>query len=119
MHIITPTEVITILFVPRVEVAIAVVQIIDESENKDISSDITHSYGSYLNGFTNLSLVFKADSFPVEGRFYIFNAYANNGQTLCYRGRLFCTSQTDFEKYTVNEGQYVKENSYNNEFIVL
>ena len=66
-----------------------------------------------------MSLVFKADSFPVEGRFYTFKAYANNGQTLCYQDRLFCTSQTDFEKYTTNEGVYTEETSYNNEFVII
>ena len=119
MHIITPTEVVTIQFIPRISIANGVVKVIDESENKDISSDITHSSGSYLNGFTNMSLVFKADSFPVEGRFYTFKAYANNGQTLCYQDRLFCTSQTDFEKYTTNEGVYTEETSYNNEFVII
>ena len=36
-----------------------------------------------------------------------------------YRDTVFCTDQTDYRKYTVNQGEYTTENTYDNDFIVL
>lgn len=36
-----------------------------------------------------------------------------------YRDTVFCTDQTDYQKYTVNQGEYVTENTHDNDFIVL
>jgi hypothetical protein len=119
MHIIRPTQTQTIQFIPRVAIASPVVQIIDESQNKNISSDILNQSGSYLNGFTTLFLTFKVGKFPVEGRFYYFKAFSNNGNTLCYQDRLFCTAQTEYDKYTVNQNVYTEETSYDNEYIII
>jgi len=42
-----------------------------------------------------------------------------DGSNLIYRGRVFVTSQTEYDKYTTNEGVYTEETSYNNEFVIL
>jgi len=52
-----------------------------------------------------------------ESTFYVFEVILSS--TTIYRGRVYCTSQTDLKQYTVNENQYVTQNSYDNEFIVL
>lgn len=119
MHIITPTQTQTIQFIPRVAIASPVIQIIDESQNKDISSFIFSQSGSYTNGITVLNFSFQAGKFPVEGRFYTFKAFSNNGLTLCYQDRLFCTAQTEYDKYTVNQNIYTEETSYDNEYIII
>ena len=119
MHIITPTQGQAIRFIPRVEVASPNIQIIDESRNKDITSEILNQSGSYTNGITTLYLNFKEGKFPVEGRFYTFKAYNIATGDVYYRGRLFCTSQTTFDKYTVNEGVYTEEDSFDNEFVII
>lgn len=64
-------------------------------------------------GYMTLSGVFSL----VEGRFYTFEVL--DGSTLIYRGKIFCTSQTDYDKYTTNDGVYTEEQSYDNEFIIL
>jgi len=53
----------------------------------------------------------------VEGRFYKFDVL--DGSSLIYRGKIFCTDQTDYDKYSVNDGVYTEEQSYDNEFIIL
>ena len=119
MHIIKPQQGQRIDFIPRVEVMSPNVQIIDESQNKDITSDLLNQSGSYTNGITTLFWNFKEGKFPVEGRFYTFKAYNIATGDVYYKGRLYCTAQTDYNQYTVNQNEYVTEDSYDNEFIVL
>jgi len=52
-----------------------------------------------------------------NGRYYGLKVL--DGSTLIYRDRVFVTSQTIFDKYTVNEGVYVEENTSNNEFVII
>jgi hypothetical protein len=65
------------------------------------------------DGFMVLSTEFSL----VSGVFYGLKVF--DGSTLIYRGRVFVTSQTDFDKFSVNEGVYIKEESFNNDFVIL
>lgn len=65
------------------------------------------------NGYMSLAAEFSL----VSGTFYGMKIF--KGSNLIYRDRAFVTSQTEFDKYTVNQSVYTEEDSYNNEFIVL
>jgi hypothetical protein len=65
------------------------------------------------NGFMSLSAEFSL----VAGTFYGLKIF--KGSNLIYRDRVFVTSQTEYDKFTVNQNVYTQEQSYNNEFIVL
>ena len=65
------------------------------------------------NGFMSLSATFSL----VGGTFYGMKIF--KGSNLIYRDRVFVTSQTEYDKFTVNQNVYTEEQSYNNEFIVL
>lgn len=67
---------------------------------------------SESNGYISLSAIFSV----TEGVFY--NIKVVKGSTDIYRGLAFCTSQTDYDKYSVNEGAYITEPA-DNEFIIL
>ena len=41
------------------------------------------------------------------------------GSTVIYRDTIFCTNQTDFDKFDVHKDEYVTEDTFDNEFIVL
>tara|TARA_R110000868_G_scaffold17108_1_gene75564 strand:+ start:189 stop:623 length:435 start_codon:yes stop_codon:yes gene_type:complete len=86
------------------------VYLTDESTNTTatISPTVTEA-----KGYMTLNYTYSV----IEGTFYTIKVVL--GSTVIYRGRVFCTSQTDLAQYTVNENQYVTEDSYNNEFIVL
>ena len=86
------------------------VELIDESTNTTATPSMTVVS---LNGFMTLSGTLSV----VDGRYY--NLAIKDGLELIYRGRCFVTSQTDFPKYSVNEGVYTEEASYNNEYIIL
>lgn len=44
---------------------------------------------------------------------------ASDDATEIYRGLIYCTSQEDVEKYFVSKDEYVEEDSFDNEFIIL
>lgn len=52
----------------------------------------------------------------VENRFYEFYILDSTG--IIYRDKVFCTDQT-ISEYSVNDGQYVTENSYDNDYIII
>jgi len=64
-------------------------------------------------GYMLLSAAFTLSS----GVFYTMEVF--KGSNIIYRGRAFVTSQTEYDKFFINEGVYTKETSYNNEFIIL
>jgi hypothetical protein len=36
-----------------------------------------------------------------------------------YKDRIFCTNQVELVRYTVNEGEYITQDTYDNDYIVL
>lgn len=50
-----------------------------------------------------------------EGVYYSYEVL--NGLNLMYRGKIFCTDQTDFDKYVISSGDFVEAASRDNEFI--
>lgn len=82
----------------------------DESTNTTatISPTVTESAG-----YMSLAYTYDVN----EATFYVMKVVL--GSEVIYRGRVYCTAQTDLKQYTVNENEYVTENSYDNEFIVL
>ena len=53
----------------------------------------------------------------IEGNQYSF--VVKDGTNEIYRGMIFCTDQTDLDKYFVNQGEYTSEDSYDNEFVII
>jgi hypothetical protein len=52
-----------------------------------------------------------------EGNQYTFRV--KDGSTEIYRGLIFCTDQNNLDKYFANSGEYVEEDSYDNDFVVI
>ena len=82
------------------------------NENTNVTTEVSPTV-TELNGYMILSSVYSV----AEGTFYTITV--KFGTTDIYRGKLYCTAQTDYEKYTVNQGAYTTENTHDNEFIVL
>jgi len=113
----------------------------DDSTNVTASYEITNAItsGNYLN-FDNIF-----NPILVEGHFYdirlysdpnfwntnyflweLYNEFWNIDTTnieVLYKDRLFCTDQEidqmDNLYYKLNKGQYITDNSYNNDYIVV
>lgn len=116
MHIIRPQQGNEIRCVTRLGGPYASLYIIDESTNKEMSLSQSGPTDG-INGYNVFYVQFAGSNIPVEGRFYTFFVYNNDG--VQYKGRLFCTAQTDYDKYTVNQNVYTEEQSADNEFILL
>lgn len=124
----------SIKFIPRTTVGSVIFSLIDK--NKRTTSNIPVTV-SNADGYMTVSGSFSltegvlysfevaiddyyervlADSGSIEG---ITCVDSNNIGSLLYRDTIFCTDQTDYRKYTVNQGEYTTENTYDNDFIVL
>ena len=100
----------SIVIVPRSFPASVTLQLIDESKNTTATPSVSVASA---DGFMTLTGTFSL----VDGRFYGLKVL--DGSTLIYRDRVFVTSQTEYDKYTVNQNVYTEETSYDNEFILL
>ena len=96
--------------IPRSYPASVTLQLIDESTNTTATPAVTVSSS---NGFMTVTGTFDL----VNNRFYGLKVF--DGSDLLYRDRIFVTSQTDYEKYTVNAGVYTEETTYDNEYIII
>ncbi|MBL4703715.1 MAG: hypothetical protein JKY54_04290 [Flavobacteriales bacterium] len=109
MKILQPNTVSTINFkvIPRSQPVTVVAIFRDESTKVPTNYNVTPTYS---NGFMTLSDVFLVD----EGVFYQLTI--KDGTDIIYRGRIFCTAQTDFAKYTVASGVYKEIAAENNTY---
>jgi hypothetical protein len=146
MIIVTTTASQTLTVIPREYLGAFYVKCRDTSLNKEFSYFVntTTTSGNYLS-FTN-SYVDSSDvSIFIEDRFYDLDIYADynywntnlslwemydelwqvdsNQESRVYKDRIFCTNQDidqdDFDMYTINKDQFVTNNSYDNEYIVI
>ena len=99
-----------IVIIPREFPASVTIALFDESTNTTATPAVTLASA---NGFMTLTGTFSL----VNNRFYGLNVFASGD--LIYRDRVFVTSQTDFDKFTVNQNVYTEETSYNNEYIII
>jgi hypothetical protein len=87
-----------------------VIHLTNENAN---TTTIVNPTNTESNGYMTLSAEFSLS----EGVFYGMKVF--DGSELIYRGRVFVTSQTEYDKYTTNSGVYTEETSYNNEFVII
>jgi len=91
------------------------VNLTSESTGTNVSITPTGStdgnYMSFVAAFGTLT----------EGDFYTLEV--KNGTAVIYKDRVFCTdqtvNQTNNDYYSVNDGEYTTENSFDNDYIIL
>ena len=99
----------TLKIIPREYQANIDVILRDNSTNESTTYSVaTSTSGDYMTFDLTLSLV--------ENRFY--DMTCKFGSDVIYKDKIFCTDQV-IADYTVNEGQYTTENSYDNDYIIL
>lgn len=146
MIVLTTTASQTLTIIPREYLGSFYVKIRDTSLNKTFTylEDTTTTSGNYLS-FTG-NYVDDADvSIFIEGRFYDLDAFADynywntnlslwetydedwqtdsDKKSRVYKDTIFCTNQdidqNDSDYYDLNKDQYVTNDSFNNEYIVV
>jgi hypothetical protein len=100
----------SITIIPRSFPASVTIALIDESTNTTATPAVT---AASANGFMTLTGTFSL----VNNRFYGLKVF--NSGNLIYRDRVFVTSQTEYDKFTVNQNVYTEETSYDNDYIII
>ena len=104
----TSTDAQTFKIIPRSTPSSVTFELTDKSKRTTSTVSVTVSNS---NGYMSITGTFGL----VANRFYSY--IVKDGDTVIYRGSIFCTDQTDYEKYTINQDQYEQYNSDNNGYI--
>lgn len=127
----TGTDTQTIRVIPRSYSTDIILRLRDESTNEVIDYTLQFNYWdttaiewqlanfSWNEGSVYVDkgyLVIANEYDLVENRFYELTIISNS--EVVYKDKIFCTNQT-ISEYSVNNGQYVTENSYDNDFIII
>lgn len=113
-HLTTSTDAQTVLFIPRAYATEGTLVLRDDSTNNETTDAVTlGKSGEYMS----LSHAFSL----VEGRYYDFKILVS-GEVI-YKDKIFCTDQ-DIDQdtndyYSVNEGEYTTEDSFDNDYIII
>lgn len=100
MHILKPITSIQILqLIPRVYVSGVTLSIFD-TELETTETIVTT--GTSENGYLVITDIFTM----TEGKNYTFDVNVTSNGILIYRGQIYCTSQTDFYNYKMNQNGY-------------
>ena len=108
MHIVTTTD-RKIYFVPRAFDLSVSVLITDEETNVSATESLTATKeANYLRITPSYNFV--------EGRYYTIKITGTNE---IYRGKVYCTNQTDLEKFSINNGEftYYEDTDNDNQYI--
>lgn len=66
-----------------------------------------------VSGFLTISQKFQL----TRDKFYSIDIFDNSDNTLIFRDKIFCTNQ-DVKDYSINEGEYVQDESKDNDYII-
>jgi|TARA_R100000231_G_scaffold40384_1_gene35211 hypothetical protein len=106
----TSTDAQTFKIIPRSAPSSVTFELTDKSKRTTSTVSVTVSNS---NGYMSINGTFGL----VANRFYSF--IVKDGNTIIYRGSIFCTDQTDYNVFDVHSGDYTTENSYDNDFVII
>ena len=111
MKILTTASTQTIKFIPRESASSVTLTLINKNTRTPftVSVEVVNSDG-YMSLTGSFSLT--------EGTNYSMEVTNDSGDVI-YRDTIFCTNQTDFDKFDVHKDDYITEDTFDNEFIVL
>jgi len=112
MKILTTSATQSIKFIPR-EAATSVTLVLT-NKNTRTSTNVSVGVSNSDGYMTITSGAFSL----IEGTNYSMKIVSQSGDVI-YRDTIFCTNQTDYDKFDVHKDEYVTEDTYDNEFIVL
>ncbi len=112
MKILTTSATQSIKFIPR-EAATSVVLILTNKNTRTSTNLIVGV--SNLDGYMTIT---SGDFSLTEGTNYSMEVINQSGGVI-YRDTIFCTNQISYDKFDVHKDDYVEEDSFDNEFIIL
>ena len=104
----TSTATQSLKIVPRKDSTNPTLELTDKSKRTTSTVSVTKTdEGEYMKLSGSFSLK--------EGVSYSFKV--KDGSEVIYRGLIFCTDQTDLDKYDVNKDDYIVDDTYDNDYI--
>lgn len=124
MHILDPSSpsIQFIYFIPRSDIASSVdVSFYDKQERTTTVKTLSVSSQSIGGKSTGFKFVVFNDVPDImeEGRFYSMTMKNQGTDDIVYKGMVFSTEQTDYNRFDVHKDDYVVEDSYDNEYVIL
>ena len=119
MHIITTTHPHIVKVVPRQFPTGHVQFSITNEETKEVvNSFVSSSVVDIRDNFIESQIGTMPSGFINEGTFYTLIVQdVNDSYKEVYRGKMFCTDQTDLDKYTTIENTYTEKESSSNGYL--
>jgi hypothetical protein len=119
MKIVRKESIVSLKFIPREAATSFSLLITDKNKRKTYTVNTSDfiGIGSIVNsdGYLSFDLSF---AYWEENTNYSLKVVNDSGDVI-YRDTIFCTNQTDYDKFDVHKDEYVTEDTYDNEFIVL
>jgi len=114
IHLTTSTDAQTIKVIPRNYATNVSMVLRDDSTNAEVTYSVsTTTDKNYLVLSQALALT--------EGRFY--DLTIKEGSSVIFKDKVFCTDQTIDQDtnnyYSVNDGEYTSDTTYDNDYIIL
>ena len=99
------------------EVTTNTIESLEWENNNDFWNLADYNWGATLGFYEDKGYLVISNEFAlVENHFYELTI--KEGANTIYKDKIFCTDQT-ISDYSVNSNEYVTENSYDNDYIVI
>ncbi len=113
MDILTTSSPQELKIIPRKDSASPVIKLTNKMTNTTATVTPSKSDdGNYmvLSGTFNIA----------EDNLYSYKVeMGGEDDEVIYRGLIYCTNQTNLDKYFINKDEYTEETSFDNEFVIL
>ncbi len=114
IHLTTSTDAQTVKVIPRSYASNVSMILRDDSTNAEVTYSVSTT--------TDKDYLVLSQAFAlVEGRFY--DLTIKEGSAVIYKDKVFCTDQTIDQDtnnyYSINDGEYTSDTSYDNDYIIL
>lgn len=81
------------------------------------NSDVSWESGGFTSSQGDIFLEITNKYALKEGNYYTLKLIDDNGEL--YRDVIYCTDQTDYDKYNPNKNKYTQESSFDDSYIIL
>ncbi len=81
------------------------------------NSDVSWESGGFTSSQGDIFLEITNQYALKEGNYYTLKLIDDNGEL--YRDVVYCTDQTDYDKYNPNKNKYTQESSFDDSYIIL
>lgn len=137
----TSTENQTITFVPRSDVLAGRIILVEKDTRDTIVINASFSVvGNYTEAVASFNLVedsrysftvisnsvefynrVLSDNGTIESLSCVDEAFYLDGENeeVIYRGMIICTNQSEYDRYDIQQGEFVQANTSDNEYIVV